>query len=321
MFRGKEVEYGPVLEIFEPAAASVHEGAAGVPAAAGDAVPPAADGRRFHGRPRRDGNDVRIIEKQMDAARLNAAEDARPRAAAAPEVASWRRSGHPWEEGHHAPDTQTVAEGTAPLLARAKTCRSTFRCAAASLARVGRPRAGGRRHQLRRLSRADAGPGRRIGLRQDDDRPGDPAADRADRRARDVTTASTSRQLGGGDLRRMRRQDADHLSGPVRLAQPADDDRVGAHRADGDPGHRQERARERRDRAAALLEGSRPGAALPAALSARVLRRPAAADLHRPGARGRAGVHHLRRIGLGARRLGAGPGAQPAQGAAGASAG
>ncbi len=25
--------------------------------------------------------------------------------------------GHPWEEGHHAPDTQTVAEGTQPLLA------------------------------------------------------------------------------------------------------------------------------------------------------------------------------------------------------------
>ncbi len=52
------------------------------------------------------------------------------------------------------------------------------------------------------------------------------------------------------------------------------------------------------------------------AVPARVLRRPAAADRHRPGPRGRAGVPGLRRTGLGARRLGPGPGPQPADGSA-----
>jgi peptide/nickel transport system ATP-binding protein len=58
----------------------------------------------------------RIIEKQMDAARLRHLETAgRGRLLHPKTELSW--IGHPWEEGHHAPDTQTVAEGTQPLLA------------------------------------------------------------------------------------------------------------------------------------------------------------------------------------------------------------
>jgi len=59
---------------------------------------------------------VRVIEKKMDAARLK-------------HLAEWGRGrllhpkaelaaiGHPWEEGHHPKDTTCVAEGTEPLLA------------------------------------------------------------------------------------------------------------------------------------------------------------------------------------------------------------
>ena len=47
-------------------------------------------------------------------------------------------------------------------------------------------------------------------------------------------------------------------------------------------------------------------------------RRPAAADRHRPGALGRAGMPDRRRAGLGARRLGPGAGDQPSARAAGA---
>jgi peptide/nickel transport system ATP-binding protein len=58
---------------------------------------------------------VRVIEKKMDAARLKHLETAgRGRLLHPKSELSW--IGHPWEEGHHAPDTQTIAEGTAPLL-------------------------------------------------------------------------------------------------------------------------------------------------------------------------------------------------------------
>ena len=61
------------------------------------------------------------------------------------------------------------------------------------------------------------------------------------------------------------------------------------------------------------------GGALPlhgAALSARAVGRAAPARRHRPGARGRAARHRLRRGGLGARRVDPGPGHQPARGPA-----
>jgi peptide/nickel transport system ATP-binding protein len=60
--------------------------------------------------------DFRVIEKKMDAARLKHLETAgRGRLLHPKSELSW--IGHPWEEGHHAPETTTVAEGTRPLLA------------------------------------------------------------------------------------------------------------------------------------------------------------------------------------------------------------
>jgi peptide/nickel transport system ATP-binding protein len=58
---------------------------------------------------------VRVIEKKMTAERLKHLETTgRGRLLHPKTELSW--IGHPWEEGHHAPDTQTIAEGTAPLL-------------------------------------------------------------------------------------------------------------------------------------------------------------------------------------------------------------
>ena len=60
----------------------------------------------------------------------------------------------------------------------------------------------------------------------------------------------------------------------------------------------------------------RPAVRRQAALSARILRRPAPAHRHRPRARAQSQAHHLRRAGVGARRLGARPGDQSAGGPA-----
>jgi peptide/nickel transport system ATP-binding protein len=115
MFRGEEVEYGPVLQIFS---APKHPYTKGLLAC----------------RPRLKTNyrrlptvddfmevaseigEVRVVEKKMDAARLKHLEETgRGRLLHPKSELSW--IGHPWEEGEHSPDTKTVEEGTAPLLA------------------------------------------------------------------------------------------------------------------------------------------------------------------------------------------------------------
>jgi peptide/nickel transport system ATP-binding protein len=63
----------------------------------------------------RENDEVRVIEEKLDAARLKHLEETgRGRLLHPKSELSWL--GHPWEEGHHAPDTQTVEEGTSPLL-------------------------------------------------------------------------------------------------------------------------------------------------------------------------------------------------------------
>ena len=81
--------------------------------------------------------------------------------------------------------------------------------------------------------------------------------------------------------------------------------------------HRLGTAREQIAQAKELLDDHRsePGAHQP--LSARVLRRTAAAYRHRARARAQAQAHRRRRAGLGARRVDPGAGAQPARQAAG----
>jgi peptide/nickel transport system ATP-binding protein len=135
MFRGEEVEYGPVLEIFanpkhpytkgllacrprletkyrrlptvDDFMETVTDVVAGLPTA-----PPSGG----VGRPAPNAGGFRVVEKKMDAARLKHLEtEGRGRLLHPKSELSW--IGHPWEEGHHAPETQTVAEGTKPLLA------------------------------------------------------------------------------------------------------------------------------------------------------------------------------------------------------------
>ena len=156
MFQGQEVEYGPVLEIFSQPKHPYTKGLL-------------ACRPRLKTKYRRlptvddfmetvhENGDVRVIEKRMDAARLKHLEETgRGRLLHPKSELEW--IGHPWEEGHHAPGTQTVAEGTKPLLGGGKTS-SAFPGAARHPGAHGRSHQGGRRHQLQRLSRPDARPG------------------------------------------------------------------------------------------------------------------------------------------------------------------
>ena len=185
---------------------------------------------------------------------------------------------------------------------------------------VGSHRAQGQRRvrrQPRRAARGDARARRRVRLRQVDHRQGDHAAAAAD--------------LGRGALRRARTLDrarrrgaargparaADDLPGPDLVAEPAPQGRRHRRRAPADleaaapptssgAGRRDARGRRHRPR-----RGPRPA-------PPRVLRRPVPAHLDRPGADARAEADHLRRAGVGARRVGAGPDPQPARGHEGA---
>jgi len=155
MFDGKEVEYGPVLDIFAKPQHPYTKGllacrprleskfrrlptvddfmevvVAGFPTEPHDGdeggVGRPAPNRGGVGRPAPNGGgagrpapnrqgEVRVVEKQMTAERLKQLTNEgrgrllHPKSALA-------AMGHPWEEGQHGPDTQTVAEGTQPLL-------------------------------------------------------------------------------------------------------------------------------------------------------------------------------------------------------------
>ena len=104
-----------MLEIFARPQASLHERPARLPAAARNDVPPPADGRRLHGNAYRERRSPR--HRKEDGRRAaQATLEARAAAGCCIPKSELAAIGHPWEEGHHAPDTQTVAEGTEPLL-------------------------------------------------------------------------------------------------------------------------------------------------------------------------------------------------------------
>ena len=111
-------------------------------------------------------------------------------------------------------------------------------------------------------------------------------------------------------LRQLRRQMQIIFQDPYSSLNPRMT--VGAAIAEGIEIHRLGGASRDSRSGGGLARGGRTRSHLRQALSPRVFRGPAAADRHRPGARGAAVVHRLRRAGVGARRLGAGPGAQPA---------
>ena len=143
---------------------------------------------------------------------------------------------------------------------------------------------GGRRRQLRHRARRDAGPGRRIGLRQVDRRQDRAAADRADRgphraRRRGHHARSSPARCGrtAGACRSIFQDPYSSLNprlpaGTI-VGEPLENFGIAARRASATSGSR------------ALFErvGLRPDAMRK--YSARVLRRPAPAAGHRPGAR------------------------------------
>ena len=165
----------------------------------------------------------------------------------------------------------------------------------------------------------DAGDRRRIGLRQVDPR-ALPRAAAGGRRGRDQLRRRGRARARGRRPAAVPPPRPDGLPGPLRLAQPAPDRRrhAGARRSGSTGCAKRPRLPVAIAELLALvrLPGGR-GSTIPA----RILRRPAPADRHRPRARRRARLPGRRRARLGARRLGAGAGGEPAARAAGAGSG
>ena len=126
-----------------------------------------------------------------------------------------------------------------------------------------RARARGRRRELRPRAGRDARPGGRVGLRQVHDRPLHPAADRAHRGRGLVRGRRTSPRSTARALRRLRARHADHLPGPVRLAQPAHDGGRDHRRGADHPRAREDARRSHDERVAELLETVGPAPRLP----------------------------------------------------------
>ena len=141
-------------------------------------------------------------------------------------------------------------------------------------------------------------------LETPDRRPGHPAT------GRDIFTMS------GGELRRLRRNMQMVMQDPYTSLNP----RMTVGDIIGEPFEIHPEAAPKGDRQQPGAGAARRGRAQPGAhqpLPAPVLRRPAPAHRHRPGAGPAARDHRLRRAGLRARRLDPGPGDQPAGAAAG----
>src|SRR5260221_5843301 len=174
---------------------------------------------------------------------------------------------------------------------------------------------GGEGRLLPHRERKDARRGGRVGLRQDHGRaPGGAAAPGHRRRS----TVRGPQPARGGRRRLYALQAAhpDRVPESLRLAQSAFHRGADPHRADADPCHRRGPCRAPRHGGRAAQEGGlerRLGGQVPA----RVLRRPAPAHRHRPRADAAARAADLRRVGLGARRLGAGAVIEPPAGSAG----
>ncbi len=201
--------------------------------------------------------------------------------------------------------------------ARTRTRPRCLQRAGAAPSSSPRPRrrgAGGRGCQLRRPPRHDRRPRGRIRLGQDHRRPLRAAARRADR-GRVVFDGVDLRRCRTRDMRAYRRRMQIVFQDPYSSLNPRL--RVDGHHRRGDRHARARQRRARRDRIAELLRAwSACNPEHARRYPARILRRPAPAHRHRPGTRGRAGVHRGGRAGLGAGRLGAGAGAQPDPGPA-----
>ena len=120
-------------------------------------------------------------------------------------------------------------------------------------------------------------------------------------RAASCSTAATSRRLTRAELRPLRRHLQIVFQDPYASLNPRMTRRRDHRRAAAAP--RPDATPRRRERVAELLGSSELDPEHADRYPARVLRRPAAADRHRPCAGVRARAHRPRRAGLGARRL------------------
>ena len=162
----------------------------------------------------------------------------------------------------------------------------------------------------------DARPGRRVRLRQDDHRPADHPAARADRRARSSSRATTSPTSAHGAMRPLRRDIQMIFQDPYSLAEPAAHGRHDRRRAVPAPG-RQARAAASRRRCRTCWSWS---ASTPSTTTATRTSSPAAsASASASPARSRCKpeADRRRRAGLRAGRVDPGAGGQPARGPAG----
>ena len=133
-----------------------------------------------------------------------------------------------------------------------------------------------------------------------------------------ASTAATSPSSTPPPCARFRRDDADHLPGPLFVAQPAHD-RAGDIVGEPLRIHNVGQGRRAREACRLAARSCRPCARRHDRVPARVLGRPAPAHRHRPRPRAQPAPHRLRRAGLRPRRLDPGPGPQPADRPAAAS--
>ena len=305
MYAGEIVEAGPIVDALPRSAAPVH-----------------ADAVRGHARP------VRRRRGALDPRRAAAARPefraARSRRAATRPSSRARRA-HP-RRSRSAPATCALPPQRRPCgcggavsvsagRRRQRRCsRSTdlvtrypIRAGSSARSRGGRSRTV---HAVEGVSFSvargrDAGARRRVGLRQDDDRPDGDAHGRADGR-RDPLPRPGARRPRAARAAPDAARHADHLPGSVRVARPALPRPRHGRGAAADPRRRAAGGRARRRvRDALERAGLHAARAVPRPLPARAVGRPAPARRDRRGAGARAEAADRRRAGVDARRVGA----------------
>ena len=289
MYAGRIVEEGQARAVFRRPAAPVHVGASGLDPAPRPAQAAAAPD---HPRPAavaastcRAGCALRAALR-LRLRRLPAAGPSSSRAAGpaiCDRVLSSTRGRGPrcaWQRASRRAEPRERRE-RASRCSRGRRSSSTSRSGAACCSARSPQRAGGRRRVVRGARGRDARPRRRVGLRQDDARAAASCACTTLTGGRHVRRAGLSR-LSRRELRPAAARAADRLPGSRtrRSTRASASARSSASRS-----HHGERAGERARQVQELMDDRRALARALQPLPARVLRRPAAADRHRPRAR------------------------------------